>query len=118
MNWINRTPTGDIHQDNWDSMRRLGFSPEELESAMNRTVHLYTKWLADDLRVLWSLLGGICDRQALAVLQTASEDLREYVNDSGVVRAHALVMIPKFCEARWVLRSKTQRLERRAAVRT
>jgi hypothetical protein len=84
---------------------------------MDRAVQLYTKWLADDLRVLWSLLGGICDRQALAVLQIATEDLREFVNDSGVVRARPLVMIPKFCEARWVLRSKTGKLERDAGMR-
>jgi hypothetical protein len=88
MNWINRTTIRDARYDNWDSIERLRFSPDELESAMDRALQLYTRWLADDLRILWSLLGGLRDEQALAVLQRASGDLRRYVDDSGVARAH------------------------------
>jgi hypothetical protein len=117
MNWINRTTIRDARYDNWDSIERLRFSPDELESAMDRALQLYTRWLADDLRILWSLLGGLRDEQALAVLQRASGDLRRYVDDSGVARAHALIMIPRFCEARWDLRSKTEKLEREAGRR-
>ena len=39
----------------WEDIRSLSFSPEELESAIDYALNLYTQWLSEDLRVLWPL---------------------------------------------------------------
>lgn len=110
MAWINHTSTGSL-ADSWERIERLPFSDAELDSATERALELYTKWLAEDIRRLWPLLGsGRTGQAALEVLQDASVALKGFAEDSGVERAYALAMIPRFCELRWSLRSNTDRL--------
>ncbi|KAM0711356.1 hypothetical protein Q7P35_002096 [Cladosporium inversicolor] len=96
MAWINHTSTGSL-ADSWERIERLPFSDAELDSATERALELYTKWLAEDIRRLWPLLGsGRTGQAALEVLQDASVALKGFAEDSGVERAYALAMIPRF----------------------
>ena len=117
MDWINHTSTNHTHGDNWEDIESLRFTANDLESAMERALELYTRWLAEDIRRLWPLLairGGV-GQGALEVLQHTSVTLKGYAEDTaGAARADELIMIPRFCEARWSLRSNADKLEREA----
>ena len=115
MAWINHT-SADNANHGWGYIERLPFSDAELESAMNRALELYTKWLAEDTRRLWPLLRNIrVGQAALNILRDAGLNLKGYAEDSGLAGVSALTIIPRLCEARWHLRSSADRLERAAA---
>lgn len=114
MAWISRTTTSSL-ADTWQRIERLPFSDAELESGMERALELYTRWLAEDIRRLWPLLDGShLGREAMKLLQDVGLDLKGFAEDRGERHAHALTMIPRFCEERWKLRSNTDRLVRAA----
>lgn len=119
MDWVNHTSTSHTHGDNWENIESLRFTANGLESAMERALELYTRWLAEDIRRLWPLLAirGNVGQGALEVLQHAGLNLKGYAEDTGAARADELIMIPRFCEARWDLRSNTDKLERAAGRR-
>lgn len=115
MAWINHTSAENANHG-WEYIERLPFSDAELESAMNRALELYTKWLAEDTRRLWPLLRNIrVGQAALNILRDAGLNLKGYAEDSGLAGVGVLTIIPRLCEARWHLRSSADRLERAAA---
>jgi len=117
MNWINHTSSSHPHGDEWKDIERLRFTPNELESAMQRALELYTTWLAEDIRSLWPLLAlrSSVGQGALNVLRQEGLNLKGYAEDTGAVaRADEMTMIPRFCEARWSLRSNAAKLEKAA----
>ncbi|GAB7334959.1 hypothetical protein MBLNU13_g06832t1 [Cladosporium sp. NU13] len=56
INLINERPNTNTDSD-WDDIRVLRFSTEELEFATDYALNVYTQWLMEDLRLLWPLLG-------------------------------------------------------------
>lgn len=113
INLINEriTPNTDA---NWDHIRTLQFTPEELESATDYTVNLYTQWLAEDFRVLWPLLGGRMGRDALQALLNAGDDFGRLARDREAATSNVFAVLTRLCGARWVLRVAANEASREA----
>lgn len=102
---------------NWDHIRTLQFTPDEIESATDYTVNLYTRWLAEDFRVLWPLLGGRMGRDALQALLNAGDDFGRLARDRERATSNVFAVLLRLCSARWVLRVAANELSREAAGR-
>jgi hypothetical protein len=113
---IDNAPSRD-YEDRWDRIRTLQFHPGELEFATNHALHLYIRWLSEDIRSLWPLLGGGLGPQAFNVLLDASNALKDLATDGQNAHPHALIIIPRLCKAGWRMRGETTRLIRQAAGR-
>lgn len=81
---INNRPGVDIDQ-RFLKLRKVPFSNEEYQLAVNRAVNLYFKWLAEDQLSLWRLLGTNVTRQALEVLGTTNDTLYEIAGMQAAV---------------------------------
>lgn len=101
-------------EDKWDHITTLQFTPEELESATDYTVNLYTQWLAEDIRVLWPLLGGRGGRDALQALLNAGDDFGRLARDREAATSNVFAVLLRVCGARWVLRVAANELSREA----
>jgi hypothetical protein len=113
INLINERFTNNSDAD-WEDIRALRFSTEELDSATNHALNLYTQWLAEDLRVLWPLLGGTHGQDAENAMRNASERLDRIAWDRHRARDNVNAILIRLCEARWKLRTAANELDRAA----
>ena len=98
----------------WEDIRALRFSNEELDSATDYALNLYTQWLAEDLRVLWPLLGGTHGQDAENAMRRASEWLDRIARDRHRARDNVNATLVRLCKARWQLRTAANELDRAA----
>lgn len=98
----------------WEDIRALRFSNEELDSATDYALNLYTQWLAEDLRVLWPLLGSTHGQDAENSMRHASEWLDRIARDRYRARDNVHATLIRLCEARWQLRTAANELDRAA----
>jgi hypothetical protein len=103
LDWIDDIPTEDSER-RFEWIKTLTFRPQELDLATDHAFHLYTKWLSEDLRRLWSLFGSRSGPQALMALWKANDALWKLPRDRQNADAHAFVIIPRLCQARWDMR--------------
>ena len=98
----------------WEDIRSLSFSPEELESAIDYALNLYTQWLSEDLRVLWPLLGDLQGENARIAIRDASESLERVTRDRLAARSNRFAILLRLCAARWQLRDTANAISRAA----
>jgi hypothetical protein len=105
LDWIDEVPNS-TSEKRFERIKTLRFRPEELDSATDHAFRLYTKWYAEDLRRLWSLFESKSGPEALEALRQANQAFWNLALDRQT-RAHAFVLIPRLCWARWDLRENT-----------
>ena len=113
INLINERFTNNSDAD-WEDIRALRFSNEELELATDHALNLYTQWLSEDLRVLWPLLGGTHGQDAENAIRHASVWLDRIARDRHRARDNVNAILVRLCEARWKLRTAANELDRAA----
>lgn len=98
----------------WEDIRALRFTNEELNLATDHALNLYTQWLAEDLRVLWPLLGGTHGQDAENAMRDASYWLDQIARDRHRARNNINAILIRLCKARWQLRTAANELDRAA----
>lgn len=110
---INERPHTNTDSD-WEDIRALRFSTEELDSATDYALNLYTQWLSEDLRVLWPLLGGRQGLDAMNAMRDASDWLDRLARDRHRARSNVDAILLRLYQARWQLRTAANAISRAA----
>ncbi|GAB7334961.1 hypothetical protein MBLNU13_g06833t1 [Cladosporium sp. NU13] len=113
INLINERPNTNTDSD-WDDIRVLRFSTEELEFATDYALNVYTQWLMEDLRLLWPLLGGEQGENAMDAMRDASDWLDRIARDRHRARSNVDAILLRLCQARWKLRSSANAISQAA----
>lgn len=106
------------HEALWQSITPESVSEPELRMAMDRALHLYLKWLRDDLHSVFRLLAvqSRVSNNSLERARTTANTLSKIAEDAHWIKAqqkpNKLELVKQLVDARWDLRWAVSAMDR------